>query len=355
MASTIDDMYDIIMEECYGWPVEGPEALGPAAGTFHTVLGDDAAVAAATVGAIAVVGPNGENIPVAITRDQLRAYVPSQGHKVTNEAMKYLRDHVGEKDVRGQPGIRAVEVTTAHQGGGLSIPTMTKPMKTGSDEGMDYTFHLELPPRTVDPWAMIANLPPKQRDDMLRDNHVCRMTLEWVPGSYDRKRRDMAVRCKKREPFPVDVPVYVWDWHVLLSDGSVWRFHTDWSKKSASISEVKPGDQLPPTPTEGINESDGPGSYSRYKTGNYQPTRALDDAKSAVAEAESAASGVESAVAEAGTAASSSNAVGSPTVAPTELDSPTLSVKSAASLDVKGDLQDITQYLQKTRPNEVKQ
>ena len=170
--------------------------MGPVAGTFHTALGDDAAIAVATVGAIAVVGPNGENIAVAITRDQLRTYVPPHGHKVTNETIKYLRDFVGEKDVRGQPGMRAIEVTTALRGGGLSIPPMTKPMKTGCDEGMDYKFHLEQPPRHVDPWAMIANLPAKQRDDMLRDNHVCRMTLEWVPGAYDRKRRDMAVRCK---------------------------------------------------------------------------------------------------------------------------------------------------------------
>ena len=129
MARAIDDMYDIIIEELYSWQVAGPEALGPAAGTFHTALLDDAAVAAATVGAIAVVGPKGENIPVVITKDQLRAYVPSQGHKVTNEAMKYLRDFVGEKDVPGKPRIRAVEVTTAHQGGGLSIPTMTQPIE----------------------------------------------------------------------------------------------------------------------------------------------------------------------------------------------------------------------------------
>jgi len=136
MARTIADVYYDIMEELYSWPVAGPEALGTAAGTFTSVLLDDAAVAAATVGTIAVVGPNGENIPVAITRDQLRTYVPPHGHKVTNETIKYLRDHVGEKDVRGQPGMRAIEVTTALKGGGLGIPPMTKPKGTGTDEGM---------------------------------------------------------------------------------------------------------------------------------------------------------------------------------------------------------------------------
>ena len=361
MAGPINDLYDRIMDECYAWPVKGPEALGPAAGTFRSVLEDDAAVAAANVGTIAVVGPDGEEIPIAMTNAEVMAYAPTQGHKASNEALKYLRDHVGEKDVRGVPGIRSVELTTSHTCGGLTIPTMTKPLNTHSDEGMDYTFHHELPYRNVDWKAVIVNLPTAKRDQMLRNNHVCRMTLEWVPDSYDRKRRGMAQKCTRWTAFPADVPVYVWDWHILLSDGSVWRFHTDWTKKTASIAQVKPGDQLPQKPVRGINESDGRGSYRRYKIDNYKPTRALEDANSAVAEAESAAAGVESAVAVAGTAASSSNAVGSPTVAPTELDSPTVSVKSSTSLDVKGGVQgdtpvptEISQPLQRTRHDEMK-
>ena len=88
MAGPIDDMYDIIMEECYVWLVEGPEALGPAAGTFPSVLEDDAAVAAAKVGAIAVMVPNGEKIPIAMTNAEVRAYATTQGHKASNEALK---------------------------------------------------------------------------------------------------------------------------------------------------------------------------------------------------------------------------------------------------------------------------
>ena len=205
MANPIDDLYDIIIEECHSWPVEGPEALGPAAGGFRSLLVNDAAVAAAVAGTFAVVGPAGENIPIMMTNDEVKAYVRTQGHKATNEAMKYLRDHVGEKDVRGLPGIRALEVTTAHLGGGLSIPVMTKPMNTHSDEGMDYQFHHDRPYRTVDCKAMIANLPTNVMDTMLGANHVCRMTLEWVPKSYDRKRRDMAQKCKRWTAFPEDV------------------------------------------------------------------------------------------------------------------------------------------------------
>ena len=44
---------------------DGPVALGPAAGTFTTLLRDQAAVAAAVVGTPAVVGRDGVAIPVA--------------------------------------------------------------------------------------------------------------------------------------------------------------------------------------------------------------------------------------------------------------------------------------------------
>ena len=137
MGSPINAMFDTIIEECYAWPVEGPEALGPAAGKFRSVLTDNVAVAAAVVGTIAVVGPDGEKIPITMTNAEVKAYATPQGHKTSNEALKYLRDHVGEKTVPGVPTLRAVEVTTSDRGGGLTIPTMTKPLNTHSDEGMD--------------------------------------------------------------------------------------------------------------------------------------------------------------------------------------------------------------------------
>ena len=218
----MDVAFKTIMNECYSHPVEGPEALGDAAGTFRTVLEDHAAVAAAAVGAIAVIGPEGEQIGVMITNSQIRNYVTTQGHQWTNKALEYLRDYVGEKGGLGKPSMRAIELTTAHLGGGLSIPTMTIPLKTGGYEDMDYTVHHELPSRIVDCKAVIANLPKKTRNKLLGANHVCRMTLEWVPNSYDRKRRDMAQKCSRWSEFPTNVPVYVWDYHLLLSDGSVF-------------------------------------------------------------------------------------------------------------------------------------
>ena len=40
--------------------------------------------------------------------------------------------------------------------------------------------------------AHMPNIPRVERDIMLGSHHVCRMNLEWVPGSHDRRRRDMA-------------------------------------------------------------------------------------------------------------------------------------------------------------------
>ena len=124
-AGLMDQIVDTALAECKCRPVLGPEALGPAATSFASLLQDDAAVAAAVVGEIAVTGPQGEQIPIAITNAEVKNYdTQGQGHRLTNEAMKFLRDHVGEEDVPGQPSVRAIELTHAHHGGGLTIPAV---------------------------------------------------------------------------------------------------------------------------------------------------------------------------------------------------------------------------------------
>ena len=318
MATTVDGTSH--------WSV-GPEALGPAAGKFRTTLKDQAAVVAAKVGDVAVIGPTGEEIPIAMTNGEVRNYPNNQGHKAAHEALQYLRDHRGENGA-GVPLLRAMDVTQAHLGRGLSIPVMHRTPNAKGDEGMYYWFDTQVF-RHVDWKAMLANLPISTINEMLGQNHVCRIGLEWVPGAYDRKRRNAAMKCKGWTLFATDVPVPVWDWHLLLSDGSVWRFHTDWKRHLCEIKLVKPDDKLPPVPRNGINQSDGHGSYNTYKYGNYESSVKVVavDAESAVAEAEPPPEGgadAESAVAEAscspevvakaGTAAASSNALGSPTV-----------------------------------------
>ena len=58
MAVTVDGRH---------YPAVGEEALGPDAGKFSSILLDQAAVAAATIGDVAVIGPNGEQIPIVMT------------------------------------------------------------------------------------------------------------------------------------------------------------------------------------------------------------------------------------------------------------------------------------------------
>ena len=66
----------------------GPVALGPAAGTFTTLLRDQAAVDAAVVGTPAVVGSGGVGIPVALLNSEIRDYVATQGHEMTDVTLK---------------------------------------------------------------------------------------------------------------------------------------------------------------------------------------------------------------------------------------------------------------------------
>ena len=58
------------------WYHRGPVALGTAAGTFSTLLRDQAAVDAAVVGTPAVVGSDGVEIPVAFLNSEIRAHGP---------------------------------------------------------------------------------------------------------------------------------------------------------------------------------------------------------------------------------------------------------------------------------------
>ena len=108
---------------------------------------------------------------------------------------------------------------------------------------------------------------------MLRGNHVCRMTLEPVDGMYDNQRRNMRMKCKNCSPYPDDVQVPVWDWRLLVSDGELYRLHTDWRGRKPKIVKVVPNRVYPPEPKAGKNQSDGPGTYNSYQLGNYNPDK----------------------------------------------------------------------------------
>ena len=55
----------------------------------------------------------------------------------------------------------------------------------------------------------MAGLPVDELLPLHDKAHVGRITLEPVEGSYDLKRRNAAVTCKNRVPYPDNVPVPV--------------------------------------------------------------------------------------------------------------------------------------------------
>ena len=92
-------------------------------------------MAAAVVGQPAVVGPDGEQIPVAFLNSEMRNYVTTQGHNKTNETQKFIREHIAEKGQPGTPAVDAIEMThtLSEQHGGPCIPQMTKDRHNGEE------------------------------------------------------------------------------------------------------------------------------------------------------------------------------------------------------------------------------
>ena len=110
----MDEVIDNILAACTCRPVVGPAALGSVVGTFDSVLAGHAAVAAAAVGDVGVTGPDGEEIPIAMTNADVNNYVPGQGLGSTHEALIFMRDYCGESGIPGTPSCRAIELTHTH-------------------------------------------------------------------------------------------------------------------------------------------------------------------------------------------------------------------------------------------------
>ena len=104
---------------------KGALPLGPNVGKFKSTLKIESAVAEAKRGDVAVIGPGGEGLTIAITNKDLRAFRPTkQAWKDSSEALKFLRDKLGEQGVVGQPTTHSIDITDTHLGGGLKVPVM---------------------------------------------------------------------------------------------------------------------------------------------------------------------------------------------------------------------------------------
>ena len=156
-------------------PAVGPWALGLNAGSFRSVLVEEAAVAAATTGTVAVIGPSGEEMPIVMTNKEVKHYANNQPHRAANEALKYLRDNVGE-DGKGNPVCLAIDVCMTHHGGCMLFPVMQRDPNAAGDQNMYYHFPLGTS-QSFDWKAMIHNLPEKERGEMIGRHHVVRCGL----------------------------------------------------------------------------------------------------------------------------------------------------------------------------------
>ena len=127
--------------------------MGPAAGTFRTLLETEAAVVAAQPGQPAVVGSDGVTYPVVITNAQIRNLKTVQAYRTNNCALKWIRAKLGEHLVPGQPE-GPIEIT----GQDVILIEQSVKVHDGADNGMDYGWQEGV----TTPWSWrqcLAGLP----------------------------------------------------------------------------------------------------------------------------------------------------------------------------------------------------
>ena len=212
---------------------EGMVPLGPNVGKFTSILKGESAAAGAKTGDVAVIGPGGEKMPIAITNTELRDFKPGDSKwKPVNETLKFLRGRIGEQGPVGVPTTQTIDITNTHLGGGLKVPVVQKDAANkNSAQNQYYTFS-ETEHHEVDWRSILKQLPQDTFDQMIGQKHVVQLKVEPVLGSYDNARRHAHKMCTQWTTIPEDVDCPVWDFHVLLHDGSVWRFHPSGGKKN---------------------------------------------------------------------------------------------------------------------------
>ena len=144
------------MDGTWPWTAEGALPQGPNVGKFKSTLKVESAVAEAKRGDVAVIGPGGEELTIAITNKDLRAFRPTkQAWKDSSEALKFLRDKLGEQGVVGQPTTHSIDITDTHLGGGLKVPVMLKDTdaKVGAPHWSRYSWNQSWWDRTQSGWS----------------------------------------------------------------------------------------------------------------------------------------------------------------------------------------------------------
>ena len=222
---------------------------------------------------------NMSRTPLA-TFDSISQVPVTQHFQLNNTALKWFRD-LHERP-KGFPSCDEVCLTN------------TDPAMIGvlvRDKGTAYHFS-----GAMQPWSwrqMFASF----REDVRRQilGHSEQHGLEQIScsvmrGSYDHKRQHSARA--EGAPFPQDAPTQIWDFVVRRTDGHVIRFHPQQTSKKVEISRICHLEASYPMdpPKAGKGMSDGPGTFSRFKSAAYSAPNFADT--SAVVEPRKAVSAV---------------------------------------------------------------
>ena len=149
--------------------------------------------------------------------------------------------------------------------GSCDMPAIVK----GS--GMGWTFNLDV----MVTWSwheMVAQLDTESmrvvvEGDACRSGGLIRCELLPRPGfKYDHKRHHQLKDAGRAER---NTQLRVWDFVLTRDDGSGLRLHPQWSSTKVETYAVEGGEGLQ-LPRAGLGESDGPGTYKKFKEAGSQ-------------------------------------------------------------------------------------
>ena len=96
------------------------------------------------------------------------------------------------------------------------------------------------------------------------------------PNSYDHKKHNQLGKAGMPKK---DKKLLVWDFVLVRADGTGLRLHPQWSNNEVETYAVEGHAEEVEPPAHGLGESDGPGTYRRFKDMGTQRKLRFDGAK----------------------------------------------------------------------------
>ena len=146
--------------------------------------------------------------------------------------------------------------------------------------GMDYTFDEEI----MHSWRWFEMVAQLNTESMAyavngaegRSGGLTGCYFAQRPNSYDHKKH----RQLRKAGMPQkDKKLLVWDFVLVRADGTGLRLHPQWSNNEVETYAVEGHAEEVEPPAHGLGESDGPGTYRRFKDMGTQRKLRFDGAK----------------------------------------------------------------------------